>query len=163
MTIFLNFANFQTEELSKLLLAYNSDRFDWRILNLVNQERAKVGADPLKIDQQLDQTADLHSQDQANMDKMTHQGSNGSQPWDRVDATGYEWSKVAENVSQVALDPETVMYGGMVGNIDMQGWMESSVHRANILDPDFKEIGVGYAVSGDGSPYWTQVFAADFG
>lgn len=143
-------------------MAFNSDKFDWRILNLVNQERAKVGADPLKVNQQLDRAADLHSQDQAKMDTMTHNGSDGSQPWDRVDATGYEWSQVAENVSQVATNPWTVMYGGMVGNIDMQGWMESSGHRANILNPNLEEIGIGYAVSADGSPYWTQVFAADF-
>ena len=162
MTSFSYFASLQIDELRKLLLAFNSDRHDWRILKLVNKERAKVGADPLKINQQLDRAADLHSQDQARMDNMTHRGSNGSQLGNRVDNTGYEWSRVAENVSQVAYTPWTVMYGGMVGNIDMQGWMESAGHRQNILDPNLEEIGVGYAVNADGNPYWTQVFGADF-
>lgn len=142
----------------------NSDTFDQQILDLVNQERAKVGADSLRINEQLDQAADLHSQDQAQMDRMTHDGSNGSSIGDRVSATGYSWSQVAENVSQVALDPETVMYGGQgFQNIGIQGWMESSGHRQNILDPDLEELGIGYGTSADGSPYWTQVFAADFG
>ena len=141
----------------------SSNQFDWQILDLVNQERAKVGADPLRINQQLDDAANFHAQDQANMDNMTHIGSNGSSLGSRVDATGYEWSGLAENVSQVALDPETVMFGGQgYRGIGIQGWMDSPGHRNNILNPDLEEIGIGYAESSDGSPYWTQVFGADF-
>ena len=142
---------------------FNSDTFDQQILDLVNQERAKVGADSLQISEQLDRAADLHSQDQARMDRMTHNGSDGSTLGSRVDATGYSWSRVAENISQVALDPETVMYGGQgFQNIGITGWMNSEGHRENILNPDLEEIGIGYGTSADGSPYWTQVFAADF-
>ena len=141
----------------------STDVFDREIIDLVNQERAKVGADPLKINEQLDDAADLHSQDQAGMNNMTHTGSNGSTLGSRVNETGYEWSGLAENVSQVALDPETVMFGGTgVRGIGIVGWMDSPGHRSNILNPDLEEIGVGYAESSDGSPYWTQVFGADF-
>ncbi|NJO97736.1 MAG: CAP domain-containing protein [Pleurocapsa sp. CRU_1_2] len=68
----------------------NSDTFDQQILDLVNQERAKVGADPLSINQQLDQAADLHSQDQASMNNMTHTGSNGSDAGTRIQGEGYQ-------------------------------------------------------------------------
>ena len=139
----------------------NSDTFDRQILDLVNAERAKVGADSLQINEQLDQAADLHSQDQARMDQMTHTGSNGSDIGDRISNTGYNWSRAAENVSQVALDADTVMYGGQgFQNIGIVGWMDSSGHRQNILDPNLEDIGIGYATAADGSPYWTQVFGA---
>lgn len=140
----------------------NTDSFDQQILNLVNEERAKVGADPLQINEQLDQSADLHSQDQASMDTMTHIGSNGSELGTRITDTGYQFSTAAENISQVALDAETVMYGGQgFNNIGITGWMDSEGHRNNILNPDLQEIGVGYATADDGSPYWTQVFGAE--
>ncbi len=137
----------------------NSDTFDQQILDLVNQERSKVGADPLSINEQLDQAADLHSQDQASLDNMSHTGSNGSDFGTRIQGEGYQFSTAAENVSQVALDAETVMYGGQgFNNIGIIGWMESEGHRNNILNPDLQEIGIGYAVAEDGSPYWTQDF-----
>lgn len=130
---------------------YNLDTYDGRILKLVNQERAKVGADPLKIDQQLDQAADLHTQYQANRDNMTHTGYKGSSLRNRVDATGYNWSYIGENVAAGYSTPESVV----------KGWMGSSDHRENILNPNFEEIGISYANSADRTPYWTQVFGAD--
>lgn len=145
-------------------MANNSDTFDQQILDLVNQERAKIGADPLSINEQLDQAADLHSQDQASMDNMTHTGSNGSDLGMRIQGEGYQFSTAAENVSQVALDAETVMYGGQgFNNIGIVGWMESEGHRDNILNPNLQEIGIGYAVAEDGSPYWTQNFGTALG
>jgi uncharacterized protein YkwD len=140
----------------------DSDAFDQQILDLVNQERAKVGADPLSINEQLDQAADLHSQDQASMDNMTHIGSNGSNLGGRIQDQGYQFSTAGENVSQVALDADTVMFGGQgFENIGITGWMESSGHRENILNPDFEEIGIGFSTAEDGSPYWTQNFGAE--
>lgn len=131
----------------------NSDTFDQQILDLVNQERAKVGADPLSINQQLDQAADLHSQDQARMDKMSHTGSNGSKFDSRIEAQGYQFSTAAENVAMGYLDAASVM----------NGWMTSQQgHRENILNPDLQEIGIGYGESQDGSTYWTQDFGTEF-
>ena len=129
----------------------NSDSFDQQILDLVNQERAKVGADPLSINEQLDQTADLHSQDQASMNNMTHTGSNGSDAGTRIQGEGYQFSMVAENVAAGYLDAEAVV----------AGWMGSEGHRENILNSGFEELGVGYATSDDGTIYWTQNFGAE--
>jgi uncharacterized protein YkwD len=132
-------------------LASNSDTFDQKILNLVNQERAKVGADPLKINAQLDQAADLHTQDQANLNTSSHTGSNGSGMVDRIQDTGYEYSTIGENVAAGYVDAEAVV----------DGWMGSDDHRANILNPSFEDLGVGYSVSDDGTAYWTQDFGAE--
>ncbi|MGL6342754.1 MAG: CAP domain-containing protein [Waterburya sp.] len=132
-------------------MASNSDTFDQQILNLVNQERAKVGADPLRINAQLDQAADLHTQDQANMDKMTHTGSDGSSMGTRIQDAGYQYSTAGENVAAGYLDAEAVV----------AGWMGSEGHRANILNASFEDLGVGYGTSDDGTSYWTQNFGTE--
>jgi uncharacterized protein YkwD len=129
----------------------NTDSFDQQILNLVNEERAKVGADPLQINEQLDQAADLHTQDQASINTLSHTGSNGSNSADRILNTGYQYSTTGENVAVGYPDAEAVM----------AGWMASDGHRENILNPSFEELGVGYSVGEDGSAYWTQDFGAD--
>jgi uncharacterized protein YkwD len=126
------------------------DIFDQQILGLVNQERAKVGADPLKINEQLDLAADQHTLDQASMNKMSHTGSNGSNMGDRIKNAGYVFSSAAENVAYGFGDAAAVM----------NGWMNSEGHRQNILNPNYKEIGIGYAQGADGRPYWTQDFGA---
>jgi uncharacterized protein YkwD len=132
-------------------LANNQDTFDQQILDLVNQERAKVGADPLSINEQLDQAADLHSQDQANMNKMDHTGSNGSELGDRIQGEGYQFSTAAENIAYGYEDAEAVV----------AGWVGSPGHYENMVNPDFEEIGIGYGASGDGTAYWTQDFGAE--
>jgi uncharacterized protein YkwD len=126
------------------------DIFDQQILGLVNQERAKVGADPLKINEQLDLAADQHTLDQASMNKMSHTGSNGSNMGDRIKNAGYVFSSAGENVAYGFGDAAAVM----------SGWMNSEGHRQNILNPNYKEIGIGYAQGADGRPYWTQDFGA---
>jgi uncharacterized protein YkwD len=132
-------------------LANNSDTFDQQILDLVNQERAKVGADPLSINEQLDQAADLHSQDQASMNNMSHTGSNGSDFGTRIQGEGYQFSTAGENVAAGYVDAEAVV----------AGWMGSEGHRENILNSGFEELGVGYSTSDDGTTYWTQDFGAE--
>jgi uncharacterized protein YkwD len=126
------------------------DIFDQQILGLVNQERAKVGADPLKINEQLDLAADQHTLDQASMNKMSHTGSNGSNMGDRIKNAGYVFSSAGENVAYGFGDAAAVM----------NGWINSEGHRQNILNPNYKEIGIGYAQGADGRPYWTQDFGA---
>jgi uncharacterized protein YkwD len=126
------------------------DTFDQQILDLVNQERAKVGANPLRINEQLDLAADQHTLDQASMNNMSHIGSNGSKMGDRIKNAGYLFSSIGENVAYGYGDAAAVM----------SGWMNSPGHRQNILNPNYQEIGIGYAQGADGRPYWTQDFGA---
>ena len=80
-------------------MANITDNFDQQMLDLVNQERAKSGANPLKLNEKLDKAADEHTQDQANSNKMSHSGSNGSKFGDRLKNDGYLFSVAAENVA----------------------------------------------------------------
>ncbi|MCC5473608.1 CAP domain-containing protein [Streptomyces barringtoniae] len=118
-----------------------------RVVQLVNAERAKVGCRPLTVNAKLAKAAQAHSADMAAHQNMSHTGSDGSSPGDRITRAGYSWSSYGENVAYGYATPDQVM----------TGWMNSPGHRANILDCSFKEIGVGLAQPGS---YWTQDFGA---
>ncbi|WP_332871960.1 CAP domain-containing protein [Streptomyces triticisoli] len=114
-------------------------------MELVNSERAKAGCSPLTVNAALNRAAQAHSEDMAAHRNMSHTGSDGSSPGDRITRAGYTWRTYGENVAYGYSTPEQVM----------AGWMSSSGHKANILNCAFKEIGVGLAQPGN---YWTQAF-----
>ncbi|MFE0510039.1 CAP domain-containing protein [Streptomyces sp. NPDC058964] len=116
-----------------------------RIVELVNAERGKAGCSPLTLNATLSKAAQAHSEDMALHQNMSHTGSNGSSPGDRITDAGYSWSAYGENVAYGYATPEDVM----------AGWMASPGHRENILNCTFKEIGVGLAQP---NSYWTQDF-----
>ncbi|MER6981598.1 CAP domain-containing protein, partial [Streptomyces carpinensis] len=116
-----------------------------RVVQLVNAERAKVGCSPLTVNAELTKAAQAHSQDMAGHQNMSHTGSDGSSPGDRITGAGYSWSSYGENVAYGYSTPEQVM----------AAWMSSPGHKANILNCGYKEIGVGLAQPGS---YWTQDF-----
>jgi uncharacterized protein YkwD len=124
-----------------------------RILDLTNIERGKVGLPPLTFNSKLTAAAQKHSQSMAMQDFFDHR-----QMVERVRAEGYQYSLVGENISAGNSTPEAAM----------QSWMNSSGHRANILNSGFRELGVGYYVleNDQGSVnykhYWTQVFGTPF-
>jgi uncharacterized protein YkwD len=84
-------------------------------------------------------------------DFFGHTGSDGSSPGDRISRQGYSWTTFAENVGAGYASPAAVV----------QGWMNSSGHRANILNSSVRHIGVGFVYSTEASYdyYWTAVFA----
>ena len=125
------------------------------IFNLTNIERANGGCPPLRLDAQLTQAAQGHAVDMALNDFFSHTGSNGSSPWDRINATGYQFASAGENIAAGYATPQAAM----------NGWMNSPGHRANILNCNFQDIGVGYYYRNPDPGqvnyrhYWVQVFA----
>jgi uncharacterized protein YkwD len=117
------------------------------VLRLVNVERAKAGCGALTSDSRLVAAANAHSADMANNNYFSHTGRNGSDVADRVEAAGYRWSAIAENIAKGQQTPAAVM----------TAWMNSSGHRTNILNCRYRNIGIGLATRG-GQPYWTQDF-----
>jgi uncharacterized protein YkwD len=118
------------------------------VLRLVNVERARAGCRALTVDSRLARAANAHSADMAANNYFSHTGRNGSSVATRVEAAGYSWSRVGENIAKGQPTPAAVM----------QAWMNSSGHRANILNCNFRNIGIGLAYAGR-SPVWTQDFA----
>jgi uncharacterized protein YkwD len=131
------------------------------VVSLTNQERAKVGLPPLKENPLLDQAAAAHAQAMADGDFLAHDDPRTkTTPADRVTKTGYHWTVVAENIEAGPERPAEAV----------SGWMRSPGHRANILSPQAREIGVGYVFEvQDVYPqpttpyhhYWVQVFGTD--
>lgn len=128
--------------------------FQAAMLQAVNAERAKQGLSPFCTNSKLQTAAQLHSEDQAKNNMMSHTGSNGSQMSARITAQGFKWNSVAENVAAGQDDVASVM----------QSWMNSDGHRKNIMG-DFKFFGTGYAydASSNYGHYWTQDFGSGSG
>lgn len=120
------------------------------VVERTNEVRAQYGLAPLVIHPQLTQAAQAHSNDQAAHQRMSHTGSNGSTMADRVDTTGYSWSRIAENVAAGQRTPIAAT----------DAWLGSPGHRANMLNGALVHIGVAVAYSSTGTPYWTMVLGA---
>ncbi|MCY0949483.1 sigma-70 family RNA polymerase sigma factor [Streptomyces sp. H27-S2] len=120
-----------------------------QVVALVNKERATAGCGPLKDDAQLRAAAQGHSEDMAKRDFFSHTSPDGADPGKRTTAAGYRWSTYGENIAKGQQTAQSVM----------ESWMNSSGHRANILNCAFKDIGVGVH-QGAGGPWWTQNFGA---
>ncbi|MET9408145.1 CAP domain-containing protein [Streptomyces sp. NPDC002935] len=116
------------------------------VLKLVNDERAKVGCSPVAANSALSDLAQTFSEDMAARDFFDHTDPSGLSPWDRAAKDGIT-SLGGENIARGQADAAAVM----------EAWMNSPGHKANILNCDFKTLGVG-AHFGTGGPWWTQDF-----
>ncbi len=116
------------------------------VLRLVNVERAKVGCSPVTASGALTDLATAFSDDMARRAFFDHTDPDGDTPWDRAKAAGVS-GLGGENIARGQADAEAVM----------QAWMDSPGHKANILNCDFKTLGVGVHL-GPGGPWWTQNF-----
>lgn len=104
---------------------------------------------------QLVSAASGHSLDMAENNYFDHRSLSGTRPAQRVQATGYKWKSVAENIAAGMFNTRTVV----------QGWMESPGHCVNIMDPKYNEIGVA-CIARPGTTYgeyWTMVLARRMG
>ncbi|MEU0144440.1 sigma-70 family RNA polymerase sigma factor [Streptomyces sp. NPDC006288] len=119
------------------------------VIGLVNAERSKAGCASVSGNSKLATAASRHSADMVARDYFSHTSPDGTDPGARITAAGYRWSTYGENIAKGQQTAESVM----------DAWMNSEGHRANILNCDFKEIGVGREDS-SGGPVWTQNFGA---
>ena len=130
-----------------------------RVLALVNEARGAArrcgwkrfeAAPPLARSEALDRTAIVHARDMASRSRMEHAGFDGSTPAERVTRTGYRWRKVGENVAAGQPTPERAV----------AEWLGSPRHCANLMDPGYTEMGIGFAADPGSAAviYWAQVF-----
>lgn len=116
------------------------------VLKLVNEERAKVGCSAVAANSALGTLAEKFSDAMAAQDFFDHTDPSGNTPWDRAAAAGIT-DLGGENIARGQTDAAAVM----------DAWMNSPGHKANILNCDFKTLGVGVHF-GAGGPWWTQNF-----
>lgn len=131
-----------------------------RVLELVNAARAEARrcgrqefapAPPVTASPVLAAAAAAHARDMAEHAELTHTGSDGSKPADRITRAGYAWRASGENVASGQRNADAVV----------AAWLESPGHCSNIMEPNFKEMGVAFVQVPDANPgiYWAQSFA----
>lgn len=130
-----------------------------RVLELVNEARARprrcgtesfAAARPVRWSAALQEAAAGHAADMARHSYFSHTGRDGSNVDDRASQAGYAWRAIGENIAA----------GQMQAEAAVQGWLNSPGHCANLMAPNFTDMGAAFAVNTASSAgiYWVQVF-----
>jgi uncharacterized protein YkwD len=129
------------------------------MLDSINQYRSQArqcgddfmpAVEPLTWQCQLTTSSQAHADDMATNNFFSHTGSDGLSMRNRIDATGYQWSRIGENIAAGYANVSSVM----------QGWINSPGHCSNIMNADFTEVGVALTrtTTADYPTYWVQNF-----
>ena len=119
--------------------------YEKEVIRLVNEIRAKNSLGTLKEDWELSRVARYKSEDMKNNNYFSHTSPTYGSPFDMMKKFGISYRGAAENIAKGQKTPQEVV----------NAWMNSSGHRANILNKNYTHIGVGYVKSGN---IWTQMF-----
>ena len=130
-----------------------------RILDLINQARATPrycgnelfnAARPVRWNDSLAESSQWHSEDMARNNYFSHNSRDGSEPWQRVERAGYRFSSTGENIAGGQQSAEEAV----------AGWIKSPGHCANLMNPEFTDMGAALAVNRRSrlGMYWTQEF-----
>lgn len=122
-----------------------ADTYENEVVRLVNIERGKKGLTELKSDWQLSRVARYKSEDMSKNNYFSHTSPTYGSPFEMMKSFGISYKSAGENIARGQRSPKEVV----------DGWMNSSGHRANILNKSYTHIGVGYVENGR---YWTQMF-----
>lgn len=126
------------------------DSINAALLNAHNLQRQAKGVGALRLETDLVQAAGKHAVWMATTGRLSHTGSGGSDVARRVRAEGYYYMSAGENIAEG--------YGDVAAVIE--GWMNSSGHRRNILNGQFRDVGFGVAADTAGNLYWCAVFGS---
>jgi uncharacterized protein YkwD len=132
-----------------------------QMLDLHNQARADHKLSPLCVHPKLTEAARFHSQEMLNKGYFSHDSRNGESVKARLERFGYTFAghpywKYGENVSWGS------GHMGAAGH-RFDEWMESPDHRANILDKDFREVGIGARTGTFEAQDGAKMYTVDFG
>ena len=119
--------------------------YENEVIRLVNEQRAQLGLAALSANWELSRVARYKSQDMVDNRYFAHTSPTYGSPFQMMKAFGISYRTAGENIAYGQRTPQAVV----------TAWMNSSGHRANILNASYKQIGVGYVANGH---YWTQMF-----
>ena len=117
------------------VLAYATSISPSDLLADTNSARAASNIKPLKTNLELARAAQAKANDMASRNYWSHNTPEGNPPWVFVEAQGYNYQKIGENLAAGFSDSQATI----------NGWMASPEHKANMLDPLFNEVGFGFA------------------
>ena len=122
------------------------------IVALTNQERTGLGLNELTVNAQLETAARKKANDMFANGYFAHESPKGVAPWYWFNEAGYDYEYAGENLAIGFLEPEEVY----------SGWVHSFTHHQNLLNPNFKEIGVA-VVGGNFNGNYTTIVVQLFG
>lgn len=120
-------------------------KFEKEVVRLVNEIRKQNGLSELTYDWQLSRVARIKSEDMRDNKYFSHTSPTYGTPFQMIKNFGITYRSAGENIARGQTTPQKVV----------DAWMNSSGHRANILNSSYTHIGVGYTPNGH---YWTQMF-----
>lgn len=109
----------------------------------VNEVRVAHGLQPLVVSPELTAAAQAHAEDMARQNYFSHDSKDGTLWYERIIRYYPNWRTLGENIAGVYSTKEAAV----------EGWLASAGHYANIVNPDFQEVGLGHAVGGDYGHY----------
>ena len=116
-----------------------------KLLNLVNKARNENGLSSLTLNSSLSNVAQKKAEDMKNNNYFSHTSPTYGSPFDMIKSFGINYKTAGENIAMGQKTAEEVF----------NAWMNSSGHRANILNKNFTQMGIGYT---SGNTYWSQMF-----
>lgn len=119
--------------------------FEQQVIDLTNEKRASRGLKPLNANWELSRVARYKSQDMANNKYFSHTSPTYGSPFNMIKNFGIKYRSAGENIAYGQRTPAQVV----------NSWWNSAGHRANMLNANYTDIGVGYVANGN---YWTQMF-----
>lgn len=118
------------------------------VLKLVNEERAKQGLKSLTLSSNLTSIANTKAKDMAVNNYFSHTSPTYGSPFQMLQHFGVTYKSAGENIAAGQRSSQEVM----------NAWLNSSGHRANILNASYTELGVGYYKGGSYGTEWVQLF-----
>lgn len=125
---------------------YNANELIRQLVQEINQERRRVNLQKFYMSPTLARGAQIHACDNASHNRLSHFGTDGSSPGNRVLRVGYDFALVTENVA----------IGYARAKHVLKAWLQSSTHRKNIFEPRTNELGVAVARGRDGRMHWVM-------
>lgn len=122
--------------------------FEAEVFKQVNTIRKQHSLPLFEHNSKLSSVARIKSEDMRDSDYFDHVSPNYGKPWDMLKHYGIFYSRAAENIAAGQRTPADVV----------EAWMNSEGHRANILNENLTQLGVGFATGGPYRTYWTQLF-----
>lgn len=124
---------------------YHLNEYEQKVAELINDIRRSNGLGTLSINTQLSRVARVKAQEMHDKRYFDHNSPTYGTPFEMMRSFGVRYRTAGENIAMGYRTPQAVV----------DGWMNSDGHRANILNPNFTEIGMGYVADG---AYWSQMF-----
>jgi len=134
------------------ILGYSSEITAQKVFDQTNNERAKLGLEPLIYSSVLSESAREKAQDMFTNNYWSHNSPQGKTPWTFFDAVGYKYSTAGENLAKDFYNTDSLI----------SAWMNSPTHKENIINSKYKEIGIA-VVNGTLGDIKTTLVVQHFG